>query len=139
MKEIQKETQTLHFSIYKKLHLIIFSPVLLADKQVEGILCPQEVVVIKNLHSAHPVRIKITSNLSKNNINNMLEKTVNKINLSTKANMVLASKYLRYLRSVDSKQAVFSNVSTLPLTVTESVQSIFYCRCTLCGKTLTAF
>ena len=44
----------------------LFSPVLLADKQVEGILGPQKVVIIQNFYCTHPVGIEITSNLSKN-------------------------------------------------------------------------
>lgn len=39
------------------------SPVLLADKQIEGVLRPQEVVVIQNFHCTHPVRIEVTGNL----------------------------------------------------------------------------
>lgn len=42
------------------------SPVLLADKQIECILCPQEVVVVQDFHSTHPVRIKVTCNLTNN-------------------------------------------------------------------------
>lgn len=39
------------------------SPVLLADKQIEGVLCPQEVVVVQDLDGTHPVRIEVTCNL----------------------------------------------------------------------------
>lgn len=40
------------------------SPVLLADKEVEGIFCPQKVVIIQDLNRTHPVRIEVTSNLT---------------------------------------------------------------------------
>lgn len=41
------------------------SPVLLADKQIEGVLCPQEIVVVQDFHCTHPVRIEVTCNLTK--------------------------------------------------------------------------
>lgn len=41
------------------------SPVLLADKQVECVLCSQKVIVIQNFHGAHPIRVEIPSNLDK--------------------------------------------------------------------------
>lgn len=42
------------------------SPVLLADKQVERIFRPQEVVVVQDLHSTHPVGVEVTCNLTQN-------------------------------------------------------------------------
>lgn len=53
----------------------VFSPVLLADKQIEGILCPQKVVIIQDFNCTHPVRIEVTCNLTKKNMSE-LDKTV---------------------------------------------------------------
>lgn len=39
------------------------SPVLLADEQVESVLRSEEVVIIQDFNSTHPVGIEITSNL----------------------------------------------------------------------------
>lgn len=39
------------------------SPILLTHKQVKGIFGPQEIVIIQDLHSTHPVRIKVSSDL----------------------------------------------------------------------------
>lgn len=38
-------------------------PVLLADKEIESILRPQEVVIVQDFHGAHPVRVEVTCNL----------------------------------------------------------------------------
>lgn len=41
------------------------SPVLLAHEKIEGVLRPQEVVVVKDFHCAHPVGIEVARNLTK--------------------------------------------------------------------------
>jgi hypothetical protein len=46
----------------------IESPVFLANKQVEGILSTQESVIVDDFHSSHPVRVEISSNLSKTDV-----------------------------------------------------------------------
>jgi hypothetical protein len=35
----------------------------LTNKEVEGILRPQEVVIVQDLHSTHPVGIEVTGDL----------------------------------------------------------------------------
>lgn len=41
-------------------------PVLLADKEIEGVLRPQEVVIIQDFHRTHPVGIEVTRDLLEN-------------------------------------------------------------------------
>lgn len=44
------------------------SPILLTHKQVKGIFSPQEIVIIQDFHSTHPVGVKVSSNLKKDKI-----------------------------------------------------------------------
>lgn len=39
------------------------SPILLTHKQVKGIFSPQEIVIVQDFHSTHPVGVKVSSNL----------------------------------------------------------------------------
>lgn len=39
------------------------SPILLTHKQVKGIFSPQEIVIIQDFNSTHPVGIEVSSNL----------------------------------------------------------------------------
>lgn len=44
------------------------SPILLTHKQVKGIFSPQEIVIIQDFHSTHPVGVKVSSDLKTNKV-----------------------------------------------------------------------
>jgi len=53
----------------------VSSPVLLAHEQVEGVLRPQEVVVVQDFHGTHPVGIEVTRDLTTTNNKCKMNKT----------------------------------------------------------------
>lgn len=69
--------QTSEHQEWDAVKMLFPSPVFLAHKQIEGVLGPQEVVVIQDFHCAHPVRIEVTSDLTGEHEMHQEKKTAN--------------------------------------------------------------